>query len=203
MRARSTRRHRASSQTQSTTNPLRTRRSRARLSADLVDTASRQVRLLYLGLASLLTRSVVEYADECFCSNSYSETVTAANASDCNMPCTGNSNTTCGGGDRTQIYTNPSAPAQAAALPSGWYQSVACGQDNANRLFYGLFQPTVSNLTPARCVEACNVRRISRLARLRLIDDGQNEVPNYPGLLAGGALLPYRTTGWANLALRV
>jgi hypothetical protein len=99
----------------------------------------------------------VEYADECFCSDSYSGPVTAANTSECNMPCTGDATKTCGGGDRTQIYTNPSAPAAAAALPSGWSLSVPCAVDHPNRIFAGYDPQTVSNLTPAKCIEACNV----------------------------------------------
>jgi hypothetical protein len=109
---------RASSRTQSTTRQLRTRPSRAPPSADLVGSASPQVRLSHHGLGSMLTRGAVEYADECFCSDSYSGPVTAANASDCDMACTGDSTKTCGAGNRAQIYTNPSAPAAAAALPS-------------------------------------------------------------------------------------
>jgi hypothetical protein len=106
---------------------------------------------------SALTRGAVEYGDECFCSNSYSGPVTAASASDCNMPCTGDSTKTCGAGNRAQIYTNPSAPAAAAALPSGWRLSVPCAQDGPDRIFAGYDPQTVSNLTPAKCIAACLV----------------------------------------------
>jgi hypothetical protein len=157
MRVPSILRRRASSRTQSTTRPLRTRPSRAPPSADLVDLASPQVRLPHYGLGSMLTCGAVEYSDECFCSDSYSGPVTAASASDCNMPCTGDSTKTCGGGNRAQIYTNPSAPAAAAALPSGWRLSVPCAVDGPNRIFAGYDPQTVSNLTPAKCIEACLV----------------------------------------------
>jgi hypothetical protein len=148
---------RASSRTQSTTRTLRTRPSRAPPSADLVDSASPQVRLPHHGLGSIVTRGAVEYADECFCSDSYSGPVTTASASDCHMPCTGDSTETCGAGNRAQIYTNPSAPAAATALPSGWRLSVPCAVDGSNRIFAGYDPQTVSNLTPAKCIEACNV----------------------------------------------
>jgi hypothetical protein len=73
------------------------------------------------------------------------------------MPCTGDATKTCGGAARAQIYTNPSAPAAAAALPPGWYVSVFCAVDHPNRIFAGYDPQTVSDLTPAKCIEACNV----------------------------------------------
>jgi hypothetical protein len=111
----------------------------------------------------MFTRGAVEYAYECFCADSYSGPVTAASASDCGMACTGDSTQSCGGGNRAQIYTNPSAPAAAAALPSGWSLSVPCAVDTPSRIFAGYDPQTVSDLTPAKCVEACIVCIFSSL----------------------------------------
>ncbi|TFK36205.1 WSC domain-containing protein [Crucibulum laeve] len=46
----------------------------------------------------------VEYARECYCDNTIHSPGVPASSSDCNMPCTGDSSTTCGAGDRIQIY---------------------------------------------------------------------------------------------------
>ncbi|KAF2643636.1 hypothetical protein P280DRAFT_213743 [Massarina eburnea CBS 473.64] len=47
-----------------------------------------------------------EYARECYCGNTISATSTIQALSDCNQPCGGNSNETCGAGSRLSLYQN-------------------------------------------------------------------------------------------------
>ena len=49
------------------------------------------------------TLSGTEYADECYCANSYAPDSVLA-SSGCNMPCAGNSTETCGGPNRLTTY---------------------------------------------------------------------------------------------------
>jgi hypothetical protein len=122
-------------------------------------------------------RSAVEYADECFCSDSYSGAVTAAPASDCNMACTGDSTKTCGAGNRVQIYSNPAAPAAAAALPSGWSQYMACAYDNGSRNFNyaesNLGAQVTGGMTPAKCIQQCIVSSFLLRHHAALVADRQ------------------------------
>ena len=49
----------------------------------------------------------IEYGDECYCGTGFQGNTVppAANPSECNMPCTGNSAINCGGAWRMQIYS--------------------------------------------------------------------------------------------------
>jgi hypothetical protein len=73
------------------------------------------------------------------------------------VPCAGDASPTCGGGMRLQIYTNPDALAEAAALPSGWTQTSACSVDTPERLFADTASTTLANNTPAHCIQHCSV----------------------------------------------
>jgi hypothetical protein len=99
----------------------------------------------------------VEYGYECFCASSYVAGPPAvANVSDCNVPCAGDATQTCGGGLRLQIYTNPDALAEAAALPSGWTQTSPCSVDTPERVFADTASTTLANNTPAHCIQHCS-----------------------------------------------
>jgi hypothetical protein len=78
--------------------------------------------------------------------------------SDCNVPCSGDASQTCGGGYRLQIYTNPDALAEAAALPAGWAQTCACAVDTPNRVFTDTVNATLADNTPGHCIQHCSVR---------------------------------------------
>jgi hypothetical protein len=100
----------------------------------------------------------VEYGYECFCASSYAAGPPAtANVSDCNVPCAGDAGQMCGGGMRLQIYSNPDALAQAAALLSGWTQTSACSVDTPERVFADTASTTLANNTPAHCIQHCSV----------------------------------------------
>jgi hypothetical protein len=122
----------------------------------------------------------VEYGYECFCALGYTNNTppAAAPTGDCNMPCSGDNTTTCvsftfpvflqpcslrvftqltssrrcGGGYRIQIYASADAQLDAAALPTGWAQTVACAQDGSSRVYADTNLTTLANNTPRNCI---------------------------------------------------
>ncbi|OCK77835.1 copper radical oxidase [Lepidopterella palustris CBS 459.81] len=70
------------------------------------------------------TYAGVEYASECYCSNTIASTGTSATLTDCNMVCNGNSTEYCGGPNRLNLYSNLQAPV-------GW-KSLGCYTDSVN-----------------------------------------------------------------------
>ncbi|KAJ7091081.1 glycosyl hydrolase family 71-domain-containing protein [Mycena epipterygia] len=58
----------------------------------------------------------VEYSQECWCSSAITSGVSTAASGDCNMPCTGASGTTCGGGNRIWIYVASTTSAKRRRL---------------------------------------------------------------------------------------
>ena len=77
-----------------------------------------------------------EYSVQCFCGNAiYNGGALAAQQSDCNSACSGNSNEMCGAGGRLSVYSmgtpiafQPPGP-QVSGLPTGWFYQ-GCLQDN-------------------------------------------------------------------------
>src|SRR6266516_1182264 len=65
----------------------------------------------------------MEFSKQCFCGNYTVNNATLAAATDCNMPCSGNSNEMCGAGNRMSIYSYgnltvyQSPTAQKSGLP--------------------------------------------------------------------------------------
>jgi hypothetical protein len=101
----------------------------------------------------------VEYGDECFCANSYTNMVppTLAPNSECKKPCTGDKNQTCGGGFRMQVYSSPLAPVNVAAIPAGWAPTLPCGVDTIDRVFADTATSTLDMNTPGACISHCAV----------------------------------------------
>ncbi|KAJ7165067.1 WSC domain-containing protein, partial [Mycena filopes] len=106
-----------------------------------------------------------EYSSECYCGDAFQGTATGgglgAPASDCNMPCAGESTQTCGAGNRLSIYSTPqttTAPT-GPTLPSGWAY-ISCKQDGANRLLTGMncYYFTNTALTVESCISTCKAR---------------------------------------------
>ncbi|KAF2152074.1 WSC-domain-containing protein [Myriangium duriaei CBS 260.36] len=98
-----------------------------------------------------------EYSAECFCGNTKPPS-TAASA-DCNMPCTGNSNLTCGGPNRLSVTVDNNAQQQVTAKTTiGTWTLMSCYSDTAsNRTL-----PTAvgvaggqANMTNANCLSSC------------------------------------------------
>jgi Glyoxal oxidase N-terminus/WSC domain len=102
-----------------------------------------------------------EYASECFCGNELRSQSTLAAPGDCNMACTGDATTQCGGPNRLTVFWNGQAP---PSLPSEISQkkewsSLGCYTDHgiANRTLTTIMPTTggQSALTVELCISAC------------------------------------------------
>ena len=87
----------------------------------------------------------VEYGSECYCGNSGDLLNTAS--TQCNMACSGDINTLCGGSGALNVFTNPSivpsvgntnTPVSSGALPTGWSAaSTQCIEEVSGRALTG------------------------------------------------------------------
>ena len=96
-----------------------------------------------------------EFADECYCGNSIVTNQgagTVASASDCNMPCSGETAQICGGPSRMTVYHRV---LPSLNLPSGWSQSF-CSYDTPKGSVLTAAHTTIASMTPAGCVSYCN-----------------------------------------------
>ncbi|KAH7118765.1 WSC domain-containing protein [Dendryphion nanum] len=97
----------------------------------------------------------LEYYGECFCGSTIAGST--APEADCNLPCKGNQNQTCGGFDRLSIYQDPTFSATVAN--SGDYISLGCyTEGNGGRAFgtnlgSDILDP--SKMTNELCKNAC------------------------------------------------
>ncbi|KAI9462093.1 copper radical oxidase-like protein [Boletus coccyginus] len=101
----------------------------------------------------------VEYADECYCGNSFAAGATNVSTSNCNMACSGNSAEYCGAGNLLNVYwsgTQPSTSAGPITVQSvdSW-TSLGCYNDSiANRaLLHGI--AVTGSVTVESCTTAC------------------------------------------------
>ncbi|VDB83101.1 unnamed protein product [Peniophora sp. CBMAI 1063] len=73
-----------------------------------------------------------EFAQECYCGDTFSNGGTNASLTDCNTPCTGNASETCGAGGRLSVYWSgeqpPPAPVTAPSV--GLWVSLGCYNDS-------------------------------------------------------------------------
>ena len=67
--------------------------------------------------ASGATYAGLEYAQECFCGSSLASTAVTADASSCNMLCTGNSTEFCGSTSILNVYKNTPSSVSSAGTP--------------------------------------------------------------------------------------
>jgi hypothetical protein len=112
---------------------------------------------------------------ECWCSNTLkksSSTGQEVASSQCNMPCTGNSYTTCGAGKRIRIYASTWTP-------------LGCFTDASTRALSGAHTTTSSN-TPASCMNYCN----SKGYTLAGVEDGKECFCSSKLAYSGGAGQP-------------
>jgi Glyoxal oxidase N-terminus/WSC domain len=105
--------------------------------------------------------AATEYASECFCGNQLASQSALATPSDCNMGCTGQNTTQCGGPDRLTVFWNGQAPPSAALeVPevNGW-KALGCFTDQgvANRTLTTIMPTTGGQaaLTVSLCTSAC------------------------------------------------
>lgn len=103
-----------------------------------------------------------EYGVECFCSNQITSGNSPVAASDCNMPCSGNSAENCGSGNRIAIYHTTSQPT-TTAITSGpsptstgfqYFGCVAEGVTGTRRALTGA-SFSQSDMTPQVCQNLC------------------------------------------------
>jgi hypothetical protein len=116
-------------------------------------------------------------SQECWCGNAILFQNGPAPAADCNMPCAGSKEETCGSGNRLTLFgfgtangtagtepvpTTPTvptvpagpAPTQPGNLPGNWTYA-GCYIDNANGRILPNQVPDSANLTSANCINEC------------------------------------------------
>ncbi|KAI0086860.1 copper radical oxidase [Irpex rosettiformis] len=101
--------------------------------------------------------SGTEFAQECYCGNFFANGGTNTTASDCNMPCTGNSAEICGAGNRlTVFWSGQQPPPPPTTVPSvGQWVSLGCYSDStASRTLTVGIDPTGPNSIET-CTSAC------------------------------------------------
>ena len=99
----------------------------------------------------------IEYAQECYCASSLPTTATTADASKCNMLCTGNSKEFCGAASFLNIYKNTPNSVSSAGTP---------------KMANALNRATIKANTTAPVPES-NVKRAERGGRLRFARSGR------------------------------
>ncbi|KAI0371431.1 WSC-domain-containing protein [Pilatotrama ljubarskyi] len=72
----------------------------------------------------------VEFSNECHCGTGLKQTPRSAPTTDCNMPCSGDADQSCGGSFRIQIYKSP-------ALPGGGWALQGCFVDTPASSAFG------------------------------------------------------------------
>ena len=104
----------------------------------------------------------MEYSSQCFCGNAITNNGTlAAQDSDCNMPCSGNSAENCGAGNRMSIYSNSTLKiyavptTQKTDLPGSWEYQGCISENTTTRVF--MYQIILANNNSAEnCLTQCS-----------------------------------------------
>ncbi|OBZ73298.1 putative fungistatic metabolite [Grifola frondosa] len=99
----------------------------------------------------------VEYAQECWCGNTIANGGTNVTDTDCDSPCTGNPNETCGAGNRLNVYwSGVPPPAPPITVPSvGQWESLGCYNDSVNARVLAVGVNVLGNFTVEGCTDAC------------------------------------------------
>jgi hypothetical protein len=103
----------------------------------------------------------VEFGRECYCDYSIRFSAVAAAATECNVPCGGNTNQTCGGASRINIFGNgkalPTTPAAVVGPGAISWASNGCFTDNSigTRTLALHLEPATGGVTPQTCVNTC------------------------------------------------
>lgn len=108
--------------------------------------------------ASGATYAGLEYAQECYCGSSLASSAQVADASKCNMLCTGNSKEFCGAGSILNVYKNTPSSVSSAGTPK-----------TANTLNKAVIKPNTTE--PAPESKAKRAERAGRSAKLRFERD--------------------------------
>lgn len=102
------------------------------------------------------TLAGAEYADECYCGNSFTTGTATAASGDCAMDCSGNETEICGGPNRISAfnYTVGIPVAPASMLPAGW-ASLGCMTDAQSTRSLSQYSFTSSSMTQELCMSTC------------------------------------------------
>ncbi|KAJ7482564.1 hypothetical protein FB451DRAFT_1084926 [Mycena latifolia] len=76
----------------------------------------------------------VEFMQECYCDDFIENSAVTAPITDCNLPCTGDRNESCGGPGRLNIFWSGAEPPPPPTIPPsiGKWESLGCYSDNLN-----------------------------------------------------------------------
>ncbi|KIJ67360.1 copper radical oxidase [Hydnomerulius pinastri MD-312] len=99
----------------------------------------------------------VEYAQECYCGNTFAAGATNVSSSDCNMPCTGNSSEYCGAGNRLNVfYSGALPPAGPITVPNvGNWTSLGCYNDSSASRALAHGTGVTGSVSVETCTAAC------------------------------------------------
>ena len=96
----------------------------------------------------------LEYGSECYCGATLQNN--AQLSTSCNMACTADKTTLCGGPGAINIYYNPSITTQAAgAIPSGWSDEGCYTDDVSHRALSHQINLPANSVTTESCIDAC------------------------------------------------
>lgn len=103
----------------------------------------------------------LEFGGECYCADVFGNGSVAAPATDCNFPCGGDANETCGAGNRLNVFsTTGTAPAPPAhVLTVGDYTRVGCvTEGNGTRALSDATEVDYSTtgMTVEKCAAFCS-----------------------------------------------
>jgi hypothetical protein len=97
----------------------------------------------------------LEYARECFCSNTLDMTSTPQAATDCNMVCSGSGTQVCGGAHRISLYSYRNYTAPINPLIAGYKYEGCYSEGETSRALLGP-SFTAANMTVPSCAAFCN-----------------------------------------------
>ncbi|TVY83801.1 putative fungistatic metabolite [Lachnellula suecica] len=102
----------------------------------------------------------LEYGGECWCANEIGNGAVVAPVTDCNFPCAGSANETCGAGNRLSVYTTAgAAPAPPVhVLTAGAYTRFGCYTEGNGTRALADFQEvdySTTGMTVEKCATFC------------------------------------------------
>ncbi|KAJ7229668.1 glyoxal oxidase N-terminus-domain-containing protein [Mycena haematopus] len=101
----------------------------------------------------------VEFMQECYCDNFLENSGTTAPITDCNLPCAGDSDESCGGANRLNIFWSGAEPPAPPTIPPfiGKWESLGCYSDNVDGQGRALVDAVnvVGQVSLETCTAAC------------------------------------------------
>ncbi|KAJ7689677.1 copper radical oxidase [Mycena rosella] len=101
----------------------------------------------------------VEFMQECYCDDFIENPGVSAPITDCNLPCTGDANESCGGPNRLNIFWSGAEPPPPPTIPLsiGKWESLGCYSDNVDGQGRALVDAVavVGQVSLETCTSAC------------------------------------------------